>query len=173
VQTKLRNELIHLAMGIGPLRDVMASQAEEVKIGYRDSPIVSGGPAHHGLAHHDLTHHDIVAAGDHAPFITDPSVRGQIGAATAGTGHVVVSIAPDRVPAAPAGHPDGTAQLLVTASPGPVPGYDAVIADPAGSVAGRYGLKQGGRVAIRPDGYVGLIASLDDDCLDYFARLAR
>jgi hypothetical protein len=53
-----------------------------------------------------------------------------------------------------------------------VPGYAAVIADPGGTVASRYGLQQGGRVAIRPDGYIGLIAPLDD-CLHYFSHLAR
>jgi hypothetical protein len=169
LRTTLRNELMHAALGIGPLRDVMASQTEEVTIGYRDSPIVSG-PAHHGT----------VAAGDHAPFIADSSVRDQVDAAraTGVTGHLILSIAPDRLPAAPASLAEGTAEgdtvrLLITASAAPVPGHDAVIADPAGSVASRYGLQRGGRVAIRPDGYIGLITSLDDDCRDYFARLAR
>ena len=33
----------------------------------------------------------------------------------------------------------------------PVAGYDAVVADPKGVVAQRFGLKSGGRVVIRPD----------------------
>ena len=48
-----------------------------------------------------------------------------------------------------------------------------VIADPGGRLASRYGLQRGGRVVIRPDGYIGLIASLEEDCADYFSRLAR
>ena len=59
------------------------------------------------------------------------------------------------------------------ATPVPVPGYDAVIEDPLAVAAVRYGLPHGGRVVVRPDGYIGLIAGLDDDCRDYFARLAR
>jgi hypothetical protein len=54
-----------------------------------------------------------------------------------------------------------------------VTGYDAVIADPESQVAIRYGLHSGGRVAIRPDGYIGLVASLDEDASSYFALLAQ
>jgi len=48
-----------------------------------------------------------------------------------------------------------------------------VIADPNGLVAQRFGLKNGGRVVIRPDGYIGAIASLDDTTTvaDYFAKV--
>ena len=165
VRTALRNQVLHAALGIGPLRDAMASQTEEVTIAYRNSPVVLGGPAHGGP----------LAAGDHAPFVADPSVRRQIDAARAAgdPGHLVLSIAPGRLPAAPARHDGSAIQLLVTPVAAPVPGYDAVIADPGGSLASRYGLQRGGRVAIRPDGYIGLIASPDDDCADYFSRLAR
>jgi 2-polyprenyl-6-methoxyphenol hydroxylase-like FAD-dependent oxidoreductase len=169
LRTALRNGLIHAALGIGPVRDAMASQAEEITIGYRDSPIVAS-PAHHGPAHHG------VAAGDHAPFVADPAAPGrQLDAAriASGGGHLILSIAPDRLPAAPAQAPDGTVQLLIAATAAPVPGYDAVIGDPLAGAAVRYGLPHGGRVAIRPDGYIGLIADLDDDCRGYFARLAR
>jgi hypothetical protein len=57
--------------------------------------------------------------------------------------------------------------------PTPVTGYDTVIADPEGIVAQRFGLKNGGRVVIRPDGYIGAIASLDDTTAitDYFVRI--
>ena len=167
LRTALRNGLMHAALGIGPVRDVMASQAEETTIGYRNSPVVTG-PAHHGPAHHG------VAAGDHAPFAAEPAELARRLAGAAGTtGHLILSIAPDRLPAAPAQAPDGTVQLLIAASQAPVPGYDAVIADPLARAAVRYELPYGGRVAIRPDGYIGLIEGLDDDCRGYFARLAR
>jgi hypothetical protein len=172
LRTALRNDLMHAALGIGPVRDVMASQAEETTIAYRNSPIVTS-PAHHGPAHHGPAHRG-VAAGDHAPFAAEPAeLARQLAAAAARTGHLILSIAPDRLPAAPAQAPDGTVQLLIAASQVPEPGYDAVIADPLARAAVRYGLPYGGRVVIRPDGYIGLIAGLDDDCRGYFARLAR
>jgi hypothetical protein len=71
----------------------------------------------------------------------------------------------------------GQAQVLVTTSQTapaiPVAGYDAVIADPNGLVAQRFGLKNGGRVVVRPDGYIGAVASLDDTTTvaDYFAKI--
>ena len=48
-----------------------------------------------------------------------------------------------------------------------------VIADPEGLVAQRFGLKNGGRVVIRPDGYIGAVAALDDTTTvaDYFAKI--
>jgi hypothetical protein len=33
------------------------------------------------------------------------------------------------------------------------------------------GLREGGRVVIRPDGYIGLIAGLGDDATGYFSKL--
>jgi hypothetical protein len=65
--------------------------------------------------------------------------------------------------------------VLVTSDDTPVGGYDAVIADPDGLVAQRYGLRDGGRVVVRPDGYIGAIVDLDDQLgvADYFALIAR
>jgi hypothetical protein len=66
--------------------------------------------------------------------------------------------------------------VVVGAGPvGLVGGYDAVIVDPKGIVAQRYGLKRGGRVVIRPDGYIGTIATLDDHAgvANYFAQITR
>lgn len=61
----------------------------------------------------------------------------------------------------------------MTAADTPVAGYDAVIADTNGLVARRLGLAGGGRVVIRPDGYIGAIAATDDTTTiaDYFATL--
>ena len=68
---------------------------------------------------------------------------------------------------------DGQVQVLVTADDTHVAGYDTVIADPDGVVAQRFGLKNGGRVVIRPDSYIGAVASLDDTTTvaDYFATV--
>ena len=44
-----------------------------------------------------------------------------------------------------------------------------------GAIAERLGLKHGGRVVVRPYGYIGAITTLDDTkaVSNYFARLAR
>jgi hypothetical protein len=84
--------------------------------------------------------------------------------------HVVLTVAIGQV--APAAG-EGQAQVLVTSEDTPVAGYNAVVADPKGVVAQRLGLKSGGRVVIRPDGYIGAIAALDDTTTiaDYFAKI--
>ena len=48
-------------------------------------------------------------------------------------------------------------QVLITADGAPVGGYDVVVADPDGLVAKRFGLSCGGRVVVRPDGYIGAV----------------
>jgi hypothetical protein len=65
--------------------------------------------------------------------------------------------------------------VLIASDDAPVGGYDAVIADPDGLVATRYGLRDGGRVVVRPDGYIGAVVALDDTTgvADYFAQLVR
>jgi hypothetical protein len=62
----------------------------------------------------------------------------------------------------------------VTRDDTPVADYDTVIADPDGVLADRLGLNNGGRLVVRPDGYVGAISTLDDTnaIADYFARIA-
>jgi hypothetical protein len=76
---------------------------------------------------------------------------------------------------APAAGPAGQTQVLVTADGAPVGGYDIVVADPDGLVAKRFGLADGGRVVVRPDGYLGAVTALDDrtGVADYFAQIAR
>jgi hypothetical protein len=57
----------------------------------------------------------------------------------------------------------------------PVPGYDHVIVDTNGTIAERYGLEDGGRIVVRPDGYIGAVTSLRDETgiEAYFAQIAR
>jgi 2-polyprenyl-6-methoxyphenol hydroxylase-like FAD-dependent oxidoreductase len=92
-----------------------------------------------------------VSAGEHLPHVSDAEVQKQLGAVLGpDTGHVVLTI-------------DGT---HVTANA-------TVIEDPKGVVAQRFGLIKGGRVVIRPDGYIGAIATLQDTTTiaDYFATV--
>ena len=53
-------------------------------------------------------------------------------------------------------------------------GYDTVIADPQGAFAEPSRLTKGGRMVVRPDGYIGAVTTLDDTTAiaDYFARIA-
>ena len=43
------------------------------------------------------------------------------------------------------------------------PTFDALLVPPGGAVADRYGLVDGATISIRPDGYVGLVASKDGE----------
>jgi hypothetical protein len=141
----------------------MANIAEEVNINYRNSPIAVGGHPRHAK----------FAAGDHVPHVADAAVQKQLSAVCGAQnlGHVVLRVATAQI--APAAGGPGQTQVLVTSDDTPVAGYDAVIADPKGVVAQRLGFKNGGSVVIRPDGYIGAIASLDDTTTiaDYFAKV--
>jgi hypothetical protein len=88
------------------------------------------------------------------------------------SGHTVLTVAADKP--APAAGPAGQVQVLIASDDAPVGGYDAVIADPKGLIAKRYGLS-GGRVVVRPDGYIGAVSALDDHTAvaDYFAQIGR
>jgi hypothetical protein len=161
---KLRNEVVHAASGLAPIRNAIANQLEEVALSYRGSPIVAG--------HH---RHARVAAGDHAPHITDAALQDRMSAAwrPGFGGHVIVTIATPGTTPEPVKDTSGARQLLITPATDPaVDGYYATIADPGHTVATRYGLRAGGRVIIRPDGYVGCIGDLDATAQPYFSLLA-
>jgi hypothetical protein len=66
-------------------------------------------------------------------------------------------------------------QMLIASDDTPVGGYDAVITDPDGVIAKRFGLRDGGRMVVRPDGYFGAVVALDDQAgvADYFAQIGR
>jgi 2-polyprenyl-6-methoxyphenol hydroxylase-like FAD-dependent oxidoreductase len=85
VAIKLRNEVVHAASGLAPIRHAIADQTEEIALAYRHSPIVIGNHRHHSR----------VAAGDHAPHIADETIAQQLRAAwaTDATGHLVLTIA--------------------------------------------------------------------------------
>jgi hypothetical protein len=141
----------------------MADTAAEVNVSYTNSPIAVDKRPRHAK----------VAAGEHVPHMVDAAIQKQLSAVCGAqnTSHVVLTVAVGRV--VPATDDHGQVQVLVTADEAHVVGYDTVIADPNGLVAQRFGLKNGGRVVIRPDGYIGAIASLDDTTTvaDYFAKV--
>jgi len=147
---------------VGAFTRQLAAVAEEIDINYRDSPIAVGLSPRGSK----------VAAGEHLPHVADEALQKQLGS-LCGSGHAVVTVANNQV--APAAGGPGPVQILVTDTDAPVAGYDAVVADPSRDLASRLGLKSGGRVVVRPDGYVGAIATLDDPTpvTDYFGRLTR
>jgi 2-polyprenyl-6-methoxyphenol hydroxylase-like FAD-dependent oxidoreductase len=161
VPRRIRDVVIRMLSHVPAARRFMAETAEEVNIAYRNSPIAVGRHPRHAK----------VAAGEHVPHVVDEAVQKQLATVCGvqNTGHVVLTIASGQ-PAPAAG--EGQVQVLVTARDTHVAGYDTVIADPKGLVARRFGLKNGGRVVIRPDGYIGAVASLDDTAVaDYFATV--
>ncbi|MET0899977.1 MAG: FAD-dependent monooxygenase [Mycobacterium sp.] len=147
---------------VGPFTRQLASVAEEIDINYKSSPLAVGLSPHSSK----------VAAGEHLPHVADAALQKQLGDVCK-SGHAVVTVAGTQV--APAAGGPGRGQILVTHTDTPVSGYHAVVADPSGQLAARLGLKSGGRVVVRPDGYIGAITTLDDPApvTDYFARLAR
>ncbi|MGB9308158.1 MAG: FAD-dependent monooxygenase [Mycobacterium sp.] len=163
---RIRDTVIRILSHVPPAGRIMAENAEEVNINYRKSPIAVGSRPRHAK----------VAGGQHLPHIADPELHKQLRDACGpdNTGHVVLTCdvrAAERV--APAAGGPGQTQVLVTSDDAPVAGYEAVVADPKGVVAQRFGLKNGGRVVIRPDGYIGAVAALDDTTTvaDYFAKV--
>jgi 2-polyprenyl-6-methoxyphenol hydroxylase-like FAD-dependent oxidoreductase len=158
---RVRDIVIRMVSRVPAARQVMAENAEEVNLNYRKSPIAVGRRPRHAK----------VAAGEHVPHLTDPELQKQLRAACDTTGHIVLTVSAGQV--APAAGGPGQTQVLVTADNAPVAGYDAVIADPEGLVAQRFGLKDGGRLVIRPDGYTCAVAALRDTATvaDYFAKI--
>ena len=159
-----RDVIIQAAGSIAPATRKMASYVEETNITYKHSPIAVGRRPMHAK----------VVAGEHVPHVVDEAVQKQLSAVCGpdNTGHVVLTISAGQV--APAAGGAGQTQALVTAADTPVAGYDAVVADTKGVVAQQFGLRNGGRVVIRPDGYIGAVASLDDTktVADYFAKVS-
>jgi len=160
-----RNAIVRVVGNIPPAIRMMASNVEETNIAYKGSSAVtsSGSP------------HAKVTAGSHIPHVNDDQLQKQISAAwaPAHTGHVVITVTAGKP--APAAGPAGQMQVLISSDNTPAGGYDAVITDPDGLVAKRYGLRDGGRVVVRPDGYIGAVTELGDatGIADYFAQIAR
>jgi 2-polyprenyl-6-methoxyphenol hydroxylase-like FAD-dependent oxidoreductase len=157
----IRNALLKVVSHIDAAPHAMAKATAELTVNYHGSPIIVGrGPR--GAK---------VIAGDHFPFLSDPDVQARVVGAWA-VGHTTLTVTAGQ-PAPDAGRYGR--QVLVTDDGAPVVGYDAVISDPQHVVADRLGLAGGGRVVVRPDSYLGAVASLDeaDVITEYFAKVAR
>ncbi|TDU01919.1 FAD binding domain-containing protein [Streptomyces sp. 846.5] len=144
VAQALRNTVLHTATGIGPARQALADETEETTLSYHGSPAVVGSATHAK-----------VRSGDHLPDVAGTELRKVL---SAETGHVLVTIGPDRAPA----ELPGVRQILLTDTDAAVAGFDVVLADPDRRAAARFGLASG-RIMVRPDGYIGAIAEGDDD----------
>ncbi|WAJ45900.1 FAD-dependent monooxygenase [Mycobacterium sp. Aquia_216] len=161
----IRNLAVRVLSHVPAIRRAMADTAEEVNVGYSGSPIAVGPRLKNAK----------VVAGDHLPHVADDLVQKQLSVACGARNlsHAVLTVATGQV--APAAGGPGQLQVLVNADDTPVAGYDAVIADPKGIVGQRLGLTNGGRLVIRPDGYIGAVAALDDTATiaDYFATVRK
>ena len=169
VPRRIRDVVIRMVSHVPAARRVMAENAEEVNINYRKSRLAVG-----------RLRHAKVVAGEHLPHVVDEAVQKQLSVVCGpdNTGHTVLTCdVRGAGQVRPAAGGPGQLQVLVTASEkepaAPVAGYDVVVADPNGVVAERFGLKNGGRVVVRPDGYIGAVAALDDTSTvaDYFAKV--
>jgi 2-polyprenyl-6-methoxyphenol hydroxylase-like FAD-dependent oxidoreductase len=163
VPQRIRDMVIRLVSHVPAARRAMADTAEEVNVAYKDSPIIVGRRLRHAK----------VIAGVHLPNVDDAAVQKQLSAVCGAQtfDHALITISAGQ--AAPSTGGPGQVRVLVTTDDTPVAGYDAVVADPNGLVAQRFGLKNGGRVVVRPDGYIGAVAALDDTTTiaDYFAKI--
>jgi 2-polyprenyl-6-methoxyphenol hydroxylase-like FAD-dependent oxidoreductase len=161
----VRNAVVKVVGHVPPAVRVMASNITETNIAYKNSPAVLTSGLRNAT----------VSTGQHVPHVDDDELQKQLSAGWGSThpGHTVLTITAGKP--APAAGPAGQMQVLITSDDTPVGGYDAVIADPDGVVAKRFGLRDGGRVVVRPDGYIGAVTALDDQAgvADYFALIAR
>jgi 2-polyprenyl-6-methoxyphenol hydroxylase-like FAD-dependent oxidoreductase len=148
----LRNLAFHVATGLAPVQRKLAAEVEMTSVAYPDSPIVvrprkgvsgprpgDAAPDVHGL---DPPLHSVLAAdsGHTALYIAGANGR-------------PVRLTPER---------EDMRHVLVGEAGAPE-SFDERLPDPGGHVAERYGIgDRGGLVLVRPDGYVGLRAELDD-----------
>jgi hypothetical protein len=169
----IRDHLLHLASGLAPLRREMAKQTEETDIGYRGSPIVGAGHNRRGPR-----------PGDAAPDVPGLSAGGSFHRLLSeGTEHTLLYIARtprdldgDRFAGAASPQAASARRVVVATEEIDESWVDSSIADPEGRVAHRYGVGQHGEIfAIRPDGYIGMRARINDhDQLQaYFTALYR
>jgi 2-polyprenyl-6-methoxyphenol hydroxylase-like FAD-dependent oxidoreductase len=140
---RLRDRVVHAASGLAPIAHRMADETEEVRVAYRDSPIVAGRRSRRR-----------VSPGEAAPDV------GGLHAALDDWAHTIVSVGA-------AGEPVG---VTVAGSDDPgttLPDPERAIARRYG-----FG-EEGGLVVVRPDGYVGLVAEPGDGAAVtcYFAAL--
>ncbi|MET0864016.1 MAG: FAD-dependent monooxygenase [Nakamurella sp.] len=149
IQQVLRNNVIHLAGQVGPVRKLLAEQMEETDLAYRHSPIVAGSNRRAG-----------VRPGDSAPDVPGTGLRERLVSEVDTTALVFGGPQVDR-----AGALAGLPQIQIVSDPGKTtvagPGQDVVV-DPDNRIARRYGVRSGDVILVRPDGYVGYVGRLED-----------
>ncbi len=158
VAQRIRDGAMHAATVLAPVQHAIAQTAEETGIEYHGSPAVVPG----GLK-------SKLVPGDHLPDAL-PELRTALAAETS---HVLVTVAAPVAAELTGALGAVTRQLLVAAGTTGIPaesgtaygshGYAITIADPQGLAVTRFGLARGGRILVRPDGYVAALASLTDD----------
>ena len=148
IAQRVRNGAMHAMTALAPVRLAMADKTEETALAYRGSPLVI---AAHGHAH--------LSGGDHLPDAF-PELRAAI---AGGSDHVLLTIAPGPNHEVQAAKSVFRQILVAPAKTAQGEGYDVVLPDPDGKATARFGLPQGGRIVVRPDGYIAAIATLDDD----------
>jgi 2-polyprenyl-6-methoxyphenol hydroxylase-like FAD-dependent oxidoreductase len=161
----VRNAIMKVVGNIPAVGAKLATIVEEIGVGYQGSPAV--------LDRHPR--HAEIVAGQHLPHLADAELQKHLGRVCSAehAGHTVLTVTAGGP--APAAGPAGQVEVLVTSNDAPVGGYDTVVVDPDGLVAKRYGLRSGGRVVVRPDGYIGTVTALDDltGVAEYFALIAH
>jgi 2-polyprenyl-6-methoxyphenol hydroxylase-like FAD-dependent oxidoreductase len=169
----IRDHLLHLASGHAPVRREMAKQTEETDIGYRGSPIVEAGHNRGGPR-----------PGDAAPDVPGLSAGGSFHRLLSeGMEHTLLYIARtprdldgDRFAGFASPQAASARRVVVATEEVDESWVDSSIVDPEGLVAHRYSVGKHGEIfAIRPDGYIGMRARIDDHdrLLDYFTALYR
>lgn len=167
---RLRGAVLPLVSRIGPVARLLADTTEEITIGYRHSPVVaSDGRWRHGA----------VRAGEHAPQVTGlDGEAATLWDAWHPTRHTILYVpgAGDEVPPVavlPEPYRDLVHHVVVGQPAGAGAGPTALVGDPGGRIADRYGTR--GRAAafvIRPDGYVGYRTNRPGlDVTSYFERI--
>jgi 2-polyprenyl-6-methoxyphenol hydroxylase-like FAD-dependent oxidoreductase len=166
----VRNAVMRAAGHVPPITHKMANNLSEANVSYNGSLVIVNGGCKRAK----------IAAGQYLPHIADQQLhkhlRATVGASD--TGHVILTVAADKI--SPAKTPINQIQVLVIGEENPVgeesPGgeYDHVIVDSNGIIAQRYGLDRGGRIVVRPDGYIGAVLTLNDQTglNSYFAQIA-
>jgi 2-polyprenyl-6-methoxyphenol hydroxylase-like FAD-dependent oxidoreductase len=141
LEREVRNELMKLVSKIPAARARIVDELEEVAVGYRGSPIVVDG------------RHGPVQAGDAAPDVAELELAKQL----TREGHTLM-VVPGKDGAVPRIEYPIEADVVTVSMNG-----GGEISDPKRRIAARYGLeKEGGVVVVRPDGYIGVIAGLED-----------
>ncbi|MDM2349432.1 2-polyprenyl-6-methoxyphenol hydroxylase-like oxidoreductase [Mycobacteroides abscessus subsp. abscessus] len=160
-----RNVVMRAAGHIAPITHAMASNLSEANLRYNGNRIIVKAAPKHAK----------ITAGQHLPYIDDQQLHEQLWTATSAsnTGHTVLVIAPNGI--APTRAPLDQIQVLIASDDTCADRYDHHIVDKNRIIANRYGLRDGGRVIVRPDGYIGAVLSLHDHhgLDEYFARIMR